>query len=75
MCGRTGWRATIGPVERARVVLSGHTDVVPVDDQAWPSDPFVVGERNGRLYGRGAADMKGFPAIALKRWDAWERRR
>jgi len=57
--------ATIGPVERAGVVLSGHTDVVPVDGQAWSSDPFVLGERNGRLYGRGAADMKGFLAIAL----------
>lgn len=47
------------------VVLSGHTDVVPVDGQDWDSDPFTVTERDGRLYGRGTADMKGFIACAL----------
>jgi acetylornithine deacetylase len=47
------------------VVLSGHTDVVPVAGQAWTSDPFVMAERDGRLYGRGTADMKGFIATAL----------
>lgn len=47
------------------IVLSGHTDVVPVDGQAWTSDPFALAERDGRLYGRGAADMKGFIATAL----------
>ncbi|MEJ2804197.1 acetylornithine deacetylase [Comamonadaceae bacterium PP-2] len=47
------------------IVLSGHTDVVPVDGQAWTSDPFTLAERDGRLYGRGAADMKGFIATAL----------
>lgn len=57
--------ATIGPMEEGGVVLSGHTDVVPVDGQAWDSDPFSVVERDGRLYGRGTADMKGFIAIAL----------
>ena len=46
-------------------VLSGHTDVVPVDGQDWASDPFVLDERDGRLYGRGSADMKGFIAVAL----------
>ncbi len=57
--------ATIGPMETGGVVLSGHTDVVPVDDQPWDSDPFKVDERNGRLYGRGTADMKTFSAIGL----------
>lgn len=47
------------------LVLSGHTDVVPVAGQAWSSDPFALVERDGRLYGRGTSDMKGFIAIAL----------
>lgn len=47
------------------IVLSGHTDVVPVDGQAWAGDPFELHERDGRLYGRGTADMKGFIASAL----------
>ena len=58
--------ASIGPdTSRGGVVLSGHSDVVPVDGQAWSSDPFQVVERDGRLYGRGTCDMKGFLAIAL----------
>ncbi|MQX38456.1 acetylornithine deacetylase [Roseospira navarrensis] len=57
--------ATIGPMVEGGVVLSGHTDVVPVDGQAWDSDPFILTERDGRLYGRGTADMKSFSAIAL----------
>jgi acetylornithine deacetylase len=57
--------ATIGPEDRGGVILSGHTDVVPVEGQAWDTDPFVVSERDGRLYGRGTADMKGFIACAL----------
>lgn len=57
--------ATIGPAVAGGVVLSGHTDVVPVDGQPWDSDPFVVTERAGRLYGRGTCDMKSFYAIAL----------
>ena len=57
--------ATIGPAVEGGVVLSGHTDVVPVDGQPWTSDPFVLTERDGRLYGRGSADMKGFIACAL----------
>ena len=57
--------ATIGPNATGGVILSGHTDVVPVDGQAWSSDPFVLTEREGRLYGRGTSDMKGFVAAAL----------
>ena len=57
--------ATVGPREEGGVVLSGHTDVVPVDGQSWDTDPFVPTERGGRLYGRGTADMKSFIAIGL----------
>jgi acetylornithine deacetylase len=57
--------ATIGPAVEGGIVLSGHTDVVPVDGQPWSSDPFKLVERDGRLYGRGACDMKGFLALAL----------
>lgn len=57
--------ATIGPALEGGVVLSGHTDVVPVDGQPWSSDPFTLSRRDGRLYGRGTCDMKGFIALAL----------
>jgi acetylornithine deacetylase len=57
--------ALVGPSEPGGVVLSGHTDVVPVDGQRWTSDPWTLTEREGRLYGRGACDMKGFDALAL----------
>jgi len=57
--------ASIGPAEDGGVVLSGHTDVVPVDGQPWSTDPFKLVERDGRLYGRGSCDMKGFLALAL----------
>jgi acetylornithine deacetylase len=57
--------ATIGPQIDGGIVLSGHTDVVPVEGQEWTSDPFVLSEREGRLYGRGACDMKGFIAACL----------
>jgi acetylornithine deacetylase len=58
--------ATIGPAEPGGVVLSGHTDVVPIDGQPWTSDPFVLTPKDdGRLYGRGTCDMKGFLALAL----------
>lgn len=57
--------ATLGPRDRGGVVLSGHTDVVPVDGQAWTLEPFRLTERDGRLYGRGTADMKGFIASVL----------
>ena len=57
--------ATIGPKDRPGVMLSGHTDVVPVDGQNWSHDPFRLRVADGRAYGRGAADMKGFVASAL----------
>ena len=57
--------ATIGPAGRPGIVLSGHTDVVPCENQAWTSDPFTLRRDNGRLYGRGTADMKGFIACCL----------
>jgi len=57
--------ATIGPDVAGGIVFSGHTDVVPVDGQDWVSDPFMLTERDGKLYGRGTCDMKGFIAVAL----------
>ena len=57
--------ATLGPDDRGGIALSGHTDVVPVDDQIWGSDPFKVVKWNGQLYGRGTADMKSFIAVCL----------
>ena len=56
--------ASLGPADRPGIILSGHSDTVPVDGQAWSSDPFCLGSRDGRLYGRGVCDMKGFLAIA-----------
>jgi acetylornithine deacetylase len=57
--------ATLGDGRAPGIVLSGHTDVVPVDGQDWHSDPFKVTERDGKLFGRGTADMKGYIASAL----------
>jgi len=57
--------ATIGPRDRGGIALSGHTDVVPVDGQAWTVEPFRLVEKDGRLFGRGTADMKGFLASVL----------
>lgn len=57
--------ATVGPADRPGVILSGHSDVVPVEGQVWRFDPFALRQENGRLYGRGACDMKGFVGIAL----------
>ncbi|HRY06919.1 MAG TPA: M20/M25/M40 family metallo-hydrolase, partial [Hyphomicrobiaceae bacterium] len=57
--------ATIGPRDKPGVALSGHTDVVPVTGQSWDTDPFQMVEKNGRLYGRGTTDMKGFLACVL----------
>ncbi|MBY5932197.1 acetylornithine deacetylase [Tateyamaria omphalii] len=57
--------AHVGPEVDGAVVLSGHTDVVPVDGQPWDTDPFVVTERDGKYFGRGTCDMKGFDALAI----------
>ncbi len=57
--------ATVGPMDKAGIMLSGHTDVVPVDGQDWQSDPFNVIEKDGKLYGRGTSDMKSFIALVL----------
>ena len=59
--------ATIGPAELGGVMLSGHTDVVPVDGQRWASDPFVLEPIDDKVFGRGSADMKGFIACVLER--------
>jgi acetylornithine deacetylase len=57
--------ATLGPTDKSGILLSGHTDVVPVDGQDWHSDPFKATEKDGRLYARGSSDMKSFIAVAL----------
>ena len=57
--------AHVGPWQPGAVVLSGHSDVVPVDGQTWTTDPWTVTERDGRLYGRGTCDMKGYVALAI----------
>lgn len=62
---KTNLYAVIGPKVEGGVVLSGHTDVVPVEGQDWASDPWTVVEKGGKLYGRGVADMKSFSAIGL----------
>ena len=66
--------ATMGSREQGGIVLSGHTDVVPVDGQAWTVDPFRLSERDGRMYGRGTADMKGFIASVLAAVPAFRER-
>src|SRR5271165_2253665 len=57
--------AIIGPREAGGIALSGHVDTVPVDGQRWTSDPFSLRRDGGRLYARGACDMKGFVAACL----------
>src|SRR6516165_10660441 len=57
--------AIVGPQGAGGVALSGHVDTVPVDGQAWSGDPFSLRRSDGRLYARGAADMKGFVAACL----------
>ncbi len=66
--------ATIGPDAHGGVALSGHTDVVPVDGQAWDSDPFTLRIEDGKLYGRGSSDMKGFLAAVLAAVPDFKRR-
>ena len=67
--GKTNIVASIGPAGTEGLVLSGHMDVVPTENQPWSSDPFQLTERDGRLYGRGAADMKGFLAATMHALD------
>jgi acetylornithine deacetylase len=62
---KQGLIAQIGPDVAGGVILSGHTDVVPVDGQDWSSDPWTLTQRDGRYYGRGSCDMKGFLALVL----------
>lgn len=65
-CGtKANLLATLGPDRNGGILLSGHSDVVPVADQAWTRDPFQMEESDGRLYGRGTCDMKGFIAATL----------
>jgi len=63
--------ATFGPAGDGGIVLSGHTDVVPVADQNWATDPFRLHERDGRLFGRGTCDMKGFVAAIMATASDW----
>lgn len=62
---KAGLVAQVGPRVAGGVALSGHTDVVPVTGQEWSSDPFTVTERDGKYFGRGCVDMKGFDALAI----------
>jgi len=66
--------ATVGPRDLPGIGLSGHTDVVPADAAAWSADPFTLRETDGRLYGRGTADMKGFLACVLAMVPEFRRR-
>jgi len=63
--------ATLGPRGDGGLVLSGHTDVVPVDGQDWDTEPFALTQAGGRLYGRGTSDMKSFIAVALALLPTW----
>lgn len=63
--GKANMFASIGPEDRPGIVLSGHTDTVPAEPSEWRSNPFILDERDGRLHGRGTADMKSFLAVCL----------
>ena len=65
VAGKANLYARIGPSDGSAIGLSGHTDVVPVEGQTWSSDPFQLKERDGKLYGRGTCDMKGYLAVCL----------
>ncbi|MSP68432.1 MAG: acetylornithine deacetylase [Alphaproteobacteria bacterium] len=66
--------ATIGPLDTPGIMLAGHTDVVPVDGQEWTVDPWQLTGRDGKLFGRGVCDMKGFVAVALAFAPVFQRR-
>ena len=63
--GKANLFASVGPVDQPGLLLSGHTDVVPVEGQQWTVPPFAATHREGRIYGRGSCDMKGFIACAV----------
>ncbi len=63
--GKANLFATLGPDGDGGIILSGHTDVVPVEGQNWTSDPFIMRKDDGKLYGRGTCDMKGFIAASV----------
>jgi acetylornithine deacetylase len=63
--GKANLLASTGPIDEPGLLLSGHSDTVPVAGEVWTSDPFSLTERNGNLYGRGSADMKGFIACCI----------
>ena len=65
VAGKANLFATLGPEGDGGIILSGHTDVVPVAGQDWSSDPFIMRKEGGRLYGRGTCDMKGFVAASI----------
>lgn len=65
--------ATIGPADRAGIVLSAHTDVVPAEEPSWTSPPFTASRRDNRVHGRGACDMKGFVAACLAHVEVFQR--
>ena len=67
--GKCSLIASLGPPGTNGLVLTGHMDVVPTEGQPWNSDPFVLTERDGKLFGRGTADMKGF--FAATHWPLW----
>ena len=74
-CGKANLLATVGPSEKpGGYMLSGHTDVVPVDGQNWDTDPFDLTEKDGKLYGRGTTDMKSFLAVVLASLPEFQRR-
>lgn len=69
--GKANLVGVVGPKVAGGVVLSGHTDVVPVDGQDWHTDPWTLTEKDGLLYGRGTCDMKAFPllpCLCCRRW-------
>jgi len=73
--GKANLYATIGPQDQSGIMLSGHTDVVPIDDQNWHTEPFKLVEKDARLYGRGTCDMKSFIAVVLTQVPELMRRR
>ena len=65
---KTSLFCRIGPSAEGGMILSGHTDVVPVEGQDWHTEPFTLTEKDNKLYGRGSCDMKGFWHVVWHRW-------